>query len=37
MISATDIRNNITRLDKSMFPDNLSLMNINEIKQILNI
>jgi nicotinamide mononucleotide adenylyltransferase len=37
MISATDIRNNITRLDKSMFPDNLTLININEIKQILGL
>lgn len=36
-LNATDIRNNITRLDKSMFPDNLNLININEIKQILGI
>lgn len=37
LISATDIRNNITHLDKSMFPDKLTLININDIKQILGM
>ena len=35
MISATDLRNNISNLKKEYFPDKLSESDFNEIKKLL--